>query len=77
MTEEAVVHSDTMKSSNRSPFERLKRQYSDVDLVCPKCGYDDDDGEWQAVTTGGVVQYRHVCPGCGAIRRRTISLGPN
>ncbi len=73
---EAVLDDSTMASTYRSPFERLKTQYSQVDLVCPKCGYDDTDGEWQAVTTGGVVQYRHICPSCGAIRRRTISLGP-
>ncbi|SDY42778.1 HVO_0649 family zinc finger protein [Halobellus clavatus] len=63
-----------MAGADRSPFERLRTQYSDADLVCPKCGYDDADGEWQAVTTGDVVEYRHVCPGCGSIRRRTVSL---
>ncbi|MFB6252355.1 MAG: HVO_0649 family zinc finger protein [Halobellus sp.] len=63
-----------MSGADQSPFERLRTRYSDDNLVCPKCGYDDADGEWQAVTTGGVVEYRHVCPGCGSIRRRTISL---
>jgi predicted RNA-binding Zn-ribbon protein involved in translation (DUF1610 family) len=69
-----VVVSTTMASAHRSPFERLRSQYNDVDLVCPKCGYDDIDGEWQAVTTGRTIEYRHICPSCGAIRRRTITL---
>ncbi|WP_435183442.1 HVO_0649 family zinc finger protein [Halobellus sp. EA9] len=63
-----------MATTPRSPFERLQSRYSEVDLVCPKCGYDDDGGSWQAVTSGKTVEYRHVCPGCGAIRRRTVTL---
>lgn len=61
------------RDDGRSPFERLKSHY-DADLKCPKCGYEDSDGEWQTVTTGDVVQYRHICPSCGAIQRRTLSL---
>ncbi len=71
---DVVLLTSTMASTHRSPFERLRTQYNDVDLVCPKCGYDDKDGEWQAATAGRTVQYRHVCPSCGAIRRRTLSL---
>lgn len=47
----------------------------DRDLTCSKCGYDDADGEWQAATSGDRVQYRHVCPACGAIRMRELRLG--
>lgn len=58
-----------------SPFERLRSRYEDADLRCPKCGYDDADGKWRAETAGDRVRYRHRCPSCGHVRRRTFRLG--
>jgi len=58
-----------------SPFERLRSRFEDEDLVCPKCGYDDEDGKWLAATGGDRIQYRHLCPSCGYVRRRTFRLG--
>ena len=31
----------------RSPFDRLRKHYEDTTLRCPKCGYVDDDGEFE------------------------------
>jgi len=56
-----------------TPIDRL-RSHLDDDLTCRKCGYEDDDGEWQSTTAGDRVQYRHVCPACGAIRVRELRL---
>jgi hypothetical protein len=58
-----------------SPLERFGSRFDDVDLVCPDCGYDDSDGRWLSETSGDRVQYRHVCPSCGSIRKRTLDLG--
>lgn len=58
-----------------SPFERLTTHMDDVDLVCPDCGYEDEDGSWSAKTNGDTVLYCHVCPSCGSIRKRTFELG--
>lgn len=58
-----------------NPLERLGSRFDDVDLVCPDCGYEDDDGSWTSVTSGDRILYRHVCPSCGSIRKRTLRLG--
>lgn len=63
------------RNGGLSPFERLRSRFEDEDLVCPKCGYDDDDGRWLAETGGSQIHYRHLCPSCGYIRRRTFHLG--
>ncbi|EJN61134.1 hypothetical protein SAMN04487950_3928 [Halogranum rubrum] len=63
------------RDHERSPFEKLKHHYEETDLECHECGYDDTEGEWQTQTTGDTVEYRHVCPSCGAIQRRTLSVG--
>ncbi|AFK18345.2 hypothetical protein E6P09_06145 [Haloferax mediterranei ATCC 33500] len=55
-------------------LDRLRERYSDADRTCSECGYVDTDGEWSAKTTGSRVLYRHVCPSCGAIETRTLSL---
>ena len=62
------------RSGGISAFERLKSRYESVDLQCPKCGYDDEGGSWQAATSGDRIDYKHICPSCGAIRRRTFHL---
>ncbi len=56
-----------------TPLDRLKSRY-DRDLRCGECGYVDEEGEWQARTTGNRVDYRHLCPSCGAVERRTLRL---
>ncbi|NEU58555.1 HVO_0649 family zinc finger protein [Halorussus sp. MSC15.2] len=63
------------RNGGRSPFERLRSRFEETDLVCPKCRYEDADGRWVAETTGDRVQYRHLCPSCGYVRRRTFRLG--
>lgn len=54
-------------------LDRLTAHY-EKDLVCPKCGHEDDSGHWKARTSGSTILYRHVCPACGAIRKRTLKL---
>jgi predicted RNA-binding Zn-ribbon protein involved in translation (DUF1610 family) len=63
------------RNGGLTPFERLRSRFEEQDLVCPKCGYDDADGKWLAETSGNRIQYRHLCPSCGHIRRRTYRLG--
>ncbi len=58
-----------------SPFERLGAHFDEVDRVCPDCGFEDADGRWTTTTTGDRVSYRHVCPSCGSIRKRTLDVG--
>ena len=67
-----MEHEDT----GATPFERLRShmEHRSEDLVCPDCGYEDDGGEWTAETSGDRVLYRHVCPSCGSIRKRTFDL---
>ena len=55
-------------------LDRLRAHYDDVDLRCPECGYVDEDGGWRATTSGDRIDYRHLCPSCGAVRRRTYRL---
>jgi uncharacterized Zn finger protein len=59
-----------------TPFDRLTSHYDHVDLRCPSCGYEDDGGRWKAETNGSTVLYRHICPSCGSIRKRTLKLRP-
>ena len=61
------------RGSGTTPLDRLKAQY-DRDLRCRECGYLDEDGAWQARTSGDRVSYRHVCPSCGTIEKRTLRL---
>ncbi|XVH30543.1 HVO_0649 family zinc finger protein [Haloferacaceae archaeon DSL9] len=55
-------------------LDRLRERYDERSRTCPKCGYEDTDSGWQATTTGSRIRYRHVCPSCGSISRRTIRL---
>ncbi|MFC4550682.1 MULTISPECIES: HVO_0649 family zinc finger protein [Halorussus] len=57
-----------------TPFERLTSHFDDEDLVCPDCGYEDEGGHWKAATSGDHVLYRHLCPSCGTVRKRTFEL---
>jgi predicted RNA-binding Zn-ribbon protein involved in translation (DUF1610 family) len=63
------------QSGGTNPLERLGSRFDDVDLVCSDCGFEDDDGSWTSVTSGDRILYRHVCPSCGSIRKRTLRLG--
>lgn len=66
-----MTHGD---EEGASPFEHLTIHMDDVDLVCPDCGYEDEEGNWSAETNGATVLYRHLCPSCGSIRKRTFDL---
>lgn len=59
---------------NRSAFERLKEHYDHEELVCPDCGFEDEDGSWASETDGSVIEYSHECPSCGALREHTVDL---
>jgi predicted RNA-binding Zn-ribbon protein involved in translation (DUF1610 family) len=63
------------RGSGTTALDRLRTHYDNVDMVCPECGYEDSDGSWQSEMSGKRIDYRHLCPSCGAIRRRTIRLG--
>jgi predicted RNA-binding Zn-ribbon protein involved in translation (DUF1610 family) len=58
-----------------SLIDRLNSRYEGTDLTCPACGYEDDDGSWRASTNGRRIDYRHLCPSCGNLRVRTVTLG--
>ncbi|MFC7165583.1 HVO_0649 family zinc finger protein [Halospeciosus flavus] len=64
----------TGRRSGNSAFDRLASHYDDVDLTCPACGYEDEDGRWQKKVRGKRVTFSHVCPSCGEVRTRTIDL---
>ncbi|KOX97398.1 MULTISPECIES: HVO_0649 family zinc finger protein [Halorubrum] len=59
---------------SRSPFERLKEHYDHEELVCPACGFEDEDGAWDAEADGADIVYTHACPRCGAEREHTLEL---
>lgn len=61
-------------ASGSTPFERLKSRF-DRDMVCPECGYDDEEGEWLSTTDGSQVVYQHICPSCGKVRQSNYTLG--
>jgi len=67
------VHMYRESRPGASPLDRLGSHF-DADLVCPDCGFDDADGHWMSDTSGDRVRYRHVCPSCGSIRKRTLDL---
>ena len=73
----ADVLCDTMarSASGTTPLERLSSRYDAEDLTCPKCGYLDDDVSWKTETDGRRIDFRHLCPSCGYVRRRTFTLG--
>lgn len=58
----------------RSAFERLQEHYDHEELICPDCGFEDEEGSWTSETDGRVVEYSHECPSCGAVREHTIDL---
>lgn len=62
------------RRAGTTALDRLRTHYDSVDMVCPKCGYEDTDGKWRSEMSGKRVDYQHLCPSCGAIRRRTIRL---
>jgi uncharacterized Zn finger protein len=66
-----------MASTERgvSALDRLRSHYDREDMRCPECGYEDEAGKWLSETNGRRIDYRHVCPGCGSVRRRTYTLG--
>lgn len=63
-----------VSDGSRSTLERLRQYYDHEELVCPECGYEDEDGSWESETNGREVDYYHECPRCGAIREHTLDL---
>jgi|GEM_PF-308766 len=61
-------------NSSRSPFERLKEYYDHAELVCRECGFEDEEGAWNAETDGADIHYTHACPRCGARREHTLGV---
>lgn len=62
------------RDGGANPFERLRSHFEDVEMACPECGYEDDEGEWLANTDGGRVVYQHICPKCGKVRQYSYTL---
>jgi hypothetical protein len=64
-------------NDSRSPFERLKEYYDHEELVCRECGFEDEEGTWEAETDGGNIVYHHTCPKCDTVREHRIELSDN
>jgi predicted Zn-ribbon and HTH transcriptional regulator len=47
-----------------SAFDRLRARLDGRPHVCKECGYVDEAGAWEAVTSGATVEYRRECPSC-------------
>jgi len=60
--------------TTRSALERLTEYYDDTELVCSECGFEDEEGHWRSETDGGVVEYTHECPECGAVGEHTLTV---
>lgn len=58
----------------KSPLRRLREYYDRTNVVCPDCGYIDDDTGWVGETDGRHVHYYHSCPSCESVQERTIQL---
>ncbi|WP_144799436.1 HVO_0649 family zinc finger protein [Halorubrum depositum] len=58
----------------RSAFERLRERLDERPHACEECGFVDDEGGWEAVTTGATVEYRRECPSCGTEHVRRYRL---
>ncbi|MFB6254932.1 MAG: HVO_0649 family zinc finger protein [Halobacteriaceae archaeon] len=63
-----------MKDSGTNPFDKLRIHYEDIDMKCPECGYEDNESSWESFTNGREITYQHICPNCGKVRRRTITV---
>jgi len=57
-----------------SAFDRLRARLDGQPYACEECGFVDEEGTWEAVTTGATVEYRRECPSCGTERVRTYRL---
>jgi predicted RNA-binding Zn-ribbon protein involved in translation (DUF1610 family) len=62
------------RDDTRSAFDQLRQYYDQSELVCPDCGFEDDEGSWEGETDGSQVHYFHECPSCGSVREHTVSL---
>ncbi|WP_435126920.1 HVO_0649 family zinc finger protein [Halobaculum sp. D14] len=49
--------------------ERLRSR-----VRCVECGRVDVGADWTTGFRDGRVVYRHVCPRCGAVARRELSM---
>ena len=57
-----------------SAFDRLRARLDGRSRACEECGFVDEAGAWEAVTTGATVEYRRECPSCGTERVRRYRL---
>ncbi|EMA69859.1 hypothetical protein C461_01831 [Halorubrum aidingense JCM 13560] len=57
-----------------SAFDRLRARLDGRPHVCEECGYVNEGGGWEAVTSGAAVEYRWACPSCGTERVRRYRL---
>ncbi|WIV66537.1 HVO_0649 family zinc finger protein [Natrialbaceae archaeon AArc-T1-2] len=57
-----------------SPFDRLRQKLDATGFRCRDCGYVDENGSWQAATSGAQVTYQHSCPKCDAVSTRDLRL---
>lgn len=62
------------RTEGTSPLDRLGSHYNRASLICPRCGYEDENGSWRAETSGDRVRYHHRCPSCDSIATRTLRL---
>ncbi|WP_128904313.1 HVO_0649 family zinc finger protein [Halorubrum amylolyticum] len=57
-----------------SAFDRLRARLDGRSRACEECGFVDEEGAWEAVTTGATVEYHRECPSCGTERVRRYRL---
>ena len=57
-----------------SAFDRLRARLDGRSRACEECGFVDEEGAWEAVTTGATVEYRRECPSCGTGHVRRYRL---
>lgn len=48
-----------------SAFDRLRARLNGRPHACEECGFVDEEGSWEAVTTGATVEYRRSVRAAG------------
>lgn len=62
------------RSAGTTPLDGLAAYFDRRFSRCPACGFEDDDVHWTAHSDGRSVEYRHTCPSCDAVDRRTLEF---